>query len=616
MEAIEDEYYTSVTPSITSALEEAVQAANRLLHEYNAGAPLHKQAYLGVTCAVVHGRELYIAQVQPARALVVHRGSPRTFPEGQPRAEAELTPLGLDARVDVELYRSPFLPGDTVTLLSSGLARVVGRAEDEYGLSYQDHAGATSYLAHLAARENLLDEHALVVEAPARKSSPSTMEALGREWVRRASERASGPLQGLAARLRPQGGGDGGGKDRRGAAASWIRERRDDASRLHFSLPTWPSQPMAQPSRLQVAATLLGALLLLVLAVGLGTRAYHGYKQTSRFEDLLAAAQGERQQARGKTAEEALRHLKAAQGDVTEAQRLFPKDARAYAELARIQADRNAVNKVVRLPQATPLTRMPGSQKAGATKLIVVGKNALLLDKVAGTVRMYDLQRRRLSTLSPSSAVRFVGLSWREGGVVALDRTGKVWDYDLQSKTWSSLKLGGTAKWRDVLAFDTYGTRAYVSIKGRKGVLAYDLSASAKPKILAPKTNGQPLVPTSLSADGNLWALQGRDDSIWKLSNDRVTRRIWVDAEPAIEGTFGLVALDTNQDLYMLDKTQERVLRVSPTGQLRAQLYLPGKYEGAGRIAAAYPDEAAGQVYLLVDGSLQKAPLPKLAAAR
>ncbi len=609
METIEDEYYNSPAPSITTALEDAIQAANRLLHDYNAGAPLHKQAYLGVTCAVTHGKDLYVAQVQPARAIVVHQGSPRTFPDGPPRQEEDLTPLGLDSRVEVELYRSPFTPGDTVTLLSAGLARLIGRAEDEYGLSYKDHAGATAYLSHLAARENLLDEHALVVEEPARRPSGGSLEKLGREWVRGKVERSAGPLRQVASRLGKSGAE---AKASSQGAVSWIRQKQADAPKLPFSLPTASAQlARGNPSKLQVVSTLIGVALLLLLAVGLGTRAYKGYRQTTQFESLVAAAQTERQQARGKSTQEAMRHLEAAEQNLTQAQRLLPEDRRTRAELARLQADRDAMNKVERLSRLTSLGKLPVSKRATYTKLIVVAKNALLLDGATGTIRMYDLGGKRASVLAPNASVRFVGLSWREGGVLGLDRTGRVWDYDHSSKEWNSVKLGGNVRWADVVGFDTYGTRAFVAVKGRKEVLAYSLSAPSQPKVLRSNIKGQPLMPASLSADGNLWLIQSRDDSIWKLSDDRVTRRIWVDAEPRIEGAFGLVTLDTNKYLYMLDKKQERVLKIAPNGQLHSQIHLPREFKGAERIAAVYPDEAAGQLYLVVDGALYKAPLAK-----
>lgn len=607
METIEDEYYQSAAPSITTALEEAVQAANHLLHDYNVGAPAHKQAYLGVTCLALHGKDAYVAQVQPARAIVVHQGTPRSFPDGPPRPEADLTPLGLDPEVQVELYRSPFTAGDTITLLTSGLAQVIARAEDEYGLAYHDHAGAVSYLAHLAARENLMDEHAVVVEEPARKPVGGSLDSLGREWVRETAGKVSGNVRRLAARVAHRDGSAG------GASGAWIVRKKDEA--LSYSKTALagrgPSAPRGKPSRLQLVSTILGVLLLFGLAGGLGTRAYQGYKQNEELGSLIGAAQKERRLAGGKPATIAIKHLDKAQAHLLDARRLDPADARIGAELARISADRETVYKVEDLSDATLVAPRKGGGPVKGDKLVVVDGKALVLDRKRGTVRAYDLKTGRMTKLSPGKVVRFTGLSWREGGIVTLDEKGRLWDYDTKAKAWTSLKLGGKVNWKKVTAFDSYGPRAYVAAKGVKGVLAYDAGSSGRPKLLRARGKEEAIVPSSISADGNVWLINERDDSILKASNDKISRRLWVDAQPRIAEAANLVALDTNKFLYMLDEKRDRVLQIAPTGQLQAQFRLPGEFESGDRIDAMYADEAEETLYLIIDGKLYASPLPR-----
>lgn len=601
METIEDEYYQSPAPSITTALEEAVQAANRLLHDYNSGAPSHKQAYLGISCVVLHGKDVYIAQVQPARVIVVHQGTPRSFPEGPPRAEVDLTPLGLDTVVHVELSRSPYATGDIITLMSAGLAQIVARAEDEYGLSYQDHAGAAGYLAHLAARENLLDEHAVVLEEPARRRSGVSLESLGRDWVGEKLKGIGGPLGDLRDRATGQ------------LKMGLVRAPRLEGRGLHLTLPLAKAGqgPTGKPSHLQIGSTILGVLLLFALAAGLGSRAYQGYQQTSRFEDLLGSAEAARQEARGKPADVALQNLKKAERHLEDARRIDPADPRPSAELARIKADRERVNKVVRVARPVPVATLPRAATPRETKMIVLDNRLLILDKKAGTVRLHDLKNRKGMALSPRATVRFVGLSWRDGGALALDRTGRLWDYDFKSGEWSSFRLPGKQNWSRVVSFDTYGSRAFVAITGKAGVLAYDMATGDSPKVLSSNVKKQPLSPVGVSADSNLWVLNGRDNSISKLSNDRVSRRLWVSTEPTIEDAFGLLALDTNKYLYLLDEQRNRVLQIAATGQLQAQLWLPSSFRSGARIDAFYADEASGNLYLTIGKTVYKAPLPK-----
>ncbi len=607
METIEDEYYHGPAPTITTALEEAVSAANRLLHEYNAGAPTHKQAFLGVSCVAIHGSDVYVAQVQPARVIVVHQGAPTTFPNGAVRTEAELTPLGLDGQIEVELYRSPFAAGDTVTLLSDRLARIVGRAEDEYGLSYQEHTGAVEYLAHLAARENLLDAHALVIEQPARRksgASQSSLKAMGREWARDARARAGSSIQSLAAlvhrdKRRPIG--DSGPTSFIATQAKGVQDR--------LRLPRGLSG--AQPSRLQAIASVVGVALLVVLALGLGTRAYQGYRERSALDSLLAAAEQERQQARGKPTENALQHLRSAKEYIADAQKIDPAHARVRTELRQLASDYATVNRVVYLEKVERLTQLGTARQARASKVIVVGPRVVVLEQTAGRVYQYDTRRNRRDALSPKPGTRFVGLSWRDGGLLLLDATGKLHDYDMQAKTWRSVTLAGKLDGRRVVSFDTFGTRAFIAARGADGVSVYNTLTGARIKVLKSPIKGQPLAATSVSADGNLWLLNGRDESIWKFANDKVSRRLWVDAQPPIRDGAGLVVTETNQYVYMLDEQRDRVLQVTAAGQLQAQIYLPRTFKGGKRIDAVYADESAGKLYLVIGGGVYAAPLPK-----
>jgi len=606
MEAIEDEYYHGAAPTITTALEEAVVAANRLLHEYNSGAPTHKQAFLGVSCVAIHGNDVYVAQVQPARVIVVHQGAPSTFPNGAMRTEAELTPLGLDGQIEVELSRSPFAAGDTVTLLSDGLAKIVGRAEDEYGLSYQEHSGAAEYLAHLAARENLLDAHALVVEQPARRrsaSSQGSLEALGRDWAREALDRVERPFQTLAALVHRGKERPANDKESRSfitAQANGVRER--------LRLPKGVAG--ARPSRLQAIASVVGVALLVLLALGLGTRAYQGYRERSTLDSLLSAAEQERQQARGKPTENALQHLRSAKEFIADAQKIDPAHARVRTELRQLASDYATVNRVIHLKKLDRLTQLGTARGARAAKVIVVGPKVLVLERTAGKVYQYDTRRNRREALSPKPGIRFVGLSWRDGGLMLLDATGKLHDYDLKAKTWRTVTLAGKLDGRRVVSFDTFGPRAFVAVKGADGVAVYNTLTGARIKVLKSRIKGHSLSASSVSADGNLWLLNGLDESIWKFTNDKVSRRLWVDAQPQIRDGAGIVVTETNQYIYLLDKRRDRVLQVTAAGQLQAQIYLPRKFKGGSRIDAMYADESSGKLYLVIGGGVYDAPLP------
>ena len=68
------QFYDDSSYSVTSALRKAISAANKALYEQNFSASPQRRAVLGVSCAVIKGSDVYIAQVQPAQAYL-HSGT-------------------------------------------------------------------------------------------------------------------------------------------------------------------------------------------------------------------------------------------------------------------------------------------------------------------------------------------------------------------------------------------------------------------------------------------------------------------------------------------------------------------------------------------------------------
>jgi len=614
IEEIEDEYYQSSASSIPTALEDAVRAGNKVLVEYNAGAPSQRKAYLGTTCVVVYGKDAFIAQVEPARAIVVHEGEPFAFPAGAPRADADLAPLGLDLNLDVEVHRTPFKSGDTISLLTSGLAQLTLLTEDEYSQSYDDHTAAVEELYHMAVRNNLLDEHAVVIEGQAqpgrRPSVGASLPAMGREWLDRVS-----------ANLR---------RSRRPFILTQQKKDRDDAPPPAVggaAAATWPlgglgrSLPRAlrpnfnlggRGDRLQSMSLIVGVLILVLLSGALVLRAYQGYARGVRFESLLASAQQQRAAASGKPAKEALAHLGTAQAYVADARKIAPAHAQVAAETKLLAADWDAARKVVHLPKLSQLSVLQGYKDNGSAKLVVVGSNALVLSKPSGAAYVYDLKNRKAVKLTPKKATHFTGLSWRTDGVLLLDQTGKVHDYDLISGEWTTVQLGGKQQWTKVSAFDTYGTTAYIGFQGKPGLTIYNMSKPKTAQTMTLGDKGQPVIPAGLSAAKSQWLISSQDDSLLQITDDKVARRLWVEAEPPLQQVHSLTAIDENKYLYMLDKQRNRVLQVTDTGQLVSQFQFGTGVKPIGGLDALYADESRRMMYMIVGNKLYSASIPNL----
>ncbi len=68
--------------------------------------------------------------------------------------------------------------------------------------------------------------------------------------------------------------------------------------------------------------------------------------------------------------------------------------------------------------------------------------------------------------------------------------------------------------------------------------------------------------------------------------------------------------LDTNKNLYLLDKNDNRVLQVAPNGQLRAQFQFSTAPLRLRAIDAVYADEKAGALWVVSGDTLYSAKLP------
>jgi hypothetical protein len=358
----------------------------------------------------------------------------------------------------------------------------------------------------------------------------------------------------------------------------------------------------------------LAALMVAALAAGVMARAYEGYKETARLNGLIAQAERERQQARGKPTGSAAAHLQTAQRLLTDAQKLDPKHSRVSPVLQRVKSDWKAVQKVARLGAPQIVGRLPVAAGPGS-QLVVVGSHRVVLDVRTGQARLYTGSDRAGKPLRPKGGARFVGISPRTTGVMFLDSTGRIHRYRFTTRKWRKIELGGDHPWSQVVGFDTQDDKVYIAFRNRSGILGYDLD---NPKLGVTSTHaqgGRKVQPSQLVTGGGVWLADRTDDSIWRVVGGKVTKRVRVDAEPSVEGVFALTP-PSNGILYMLDRGRDRVLQVSTDGVLRAQLRLPEGHAAAGKLQAVYPDASGSRLVLLAGNSLLSAQLPAKEAAQ
>ena len=119
LERIRQTYFR--TPgSITAALRKAVLEANNLLlrHNLSKSGPAYEGA---LTCAVLHGDELFMAQAGEALALIGRNFGVERFPQTKPGA---VTPMGRTAGLDMLYFHNRLQAGELLLLADPRLAHM------------------------------------------------------------------------------------------------------------------------------------------------------------------------------------------------------------------------------------------------------------------------------------------------------------------------------------------------------------------------------------------------------------------------------------------------------------------------------------------------------------
>jgi hypothetical protein len=177
--------YYSQRGSVTAGLREAVYQANEMLLQENRNSLPGEQRVAGVSCAVLRGDDLFVAQAGPALMYVLHEGQESRYPDrspwldGFPPEEVDAVALGTRREINVDLFHSQIGPGDTIFLGSSGLARDIAPAAWSRMLS---QTPVSSLLEDLRRQGGGFELSALVVrlaEAGAHKAAAQPVVQAG-----------------------------------------------------------------------------------------------------------------------------------------------------------------------------------------------------------------------------------------------------------------------------------------------------------------------------------------------------------------------------------------------------------------------------------------------------
>ena len=611
---------------LTASLLQALNAADAYVRGFHPGAA-HPEFGVGISVLAVRSQEAYIAQAGPALACVRSGGVARIV---EPPAEARARPVGGGARLTPSFARFQLKAGDAALLMFSSAVRLAGRQRlpalasqspeqalpDLYLRSREERDFAALYLAVTAA------SRASVASVP----SGPVSRARGRVTAAPAAISVTRPRR-RGARIQEREEEDappaadersvdvqrnGHGETLAGAVRTVLPRRT--------TLPSMSSGPSPFTRRRFVMAAAGGGVALLAL-MALPSMARQGksekFTQLVRGADAaIAAAERELDLAKRRLL------LERAQATLDEARTLNakPGDLAGLEQRVTSQlADLDGVRELTDLVQVADLAA-PGLAAPQAGE-IAVGPLVYALDATAGKVmgipREGDprpvtvFEEGRPAGQNRTGKARHI--TWwpaegtRASVLLVLDDQRRLYAVDARGDI-RPLALGETGEWKSDTAMAAATSQFYLLDATGNQVWRYTLSGGGFPGAPEPMLGARAVLKDAVSlsvaggpvvaiSDGRLLRIvEGREQLLQPVALDRP---LLAPAAPILNAPDGL--------LYIADRGNQRVVRLSPDGAFRGQLT---HFRLAG-LRALTLDEAQGTLYAIAGQAIVKATIPR-----
>ncbi len=265
MTVMQEFYNFNPNATITSALRHALQVANQQVFNRNSAMLPPDRRGVGLSCALVRGQEVFLAQVAPTQAFLTHKGQlkmlpnlpemvrgPRSMPstnsqdtlplpnktDGK-RGSEIISGLGRSATVEPSLSRHVFEENDLLILCSSNIAEKLTIEQADNFFLNQDSRSALFSLNEFTRTHQISDGYVMAVGAKADYGvAGQVAEAPRLEPSQNVAEPASQPRKRNSAE---------------GVAASVSMLTSKFAARNRPTAPTPPREEFVYQDRPQVA---------------------------------------------------------------------------------------------------------------------------------------------------------------------------------------------------------------------------------------------------------------------------------------------------------------------------------------------------------------------------
>ncbi len=157
LEALEHDYYYDLSAGALGVLSRALANANRRLYHARSKLGIPRRTGISVIAVVVRGRELHVAKLGPAAAVLVRGGRMYELPppppvhEEDPRVRERRIAATLGEALEIQPYawEGELAAGDHIALVSRNMAHAVGVEELKRAIATQRPQAAVEHLQHL-----------------------------------------------------------------------------------------------------------------------------------------------------------------------------------------------------------------------------------------------------------------------------------------------------------------------------------------------------------------------------------------------------------------------------------------------------------------------------------
>ena len=641
--------YQQSKGSVTAKLRAAAQAANQLLFEQNLQLPANQRGIMGMTGVVIHADEVYIAQVGPALAFLVHDGTLQRFPSDSPWLDQEsadaddaksATALGWRREVEPDLFYCQAQAQDLIVLSSTSLVRLASESQIVESLAYQDSETARGNLEQLAGKED--DLAAVILEVTS--SAAPRREPVPVRDVRTGGLHGAGSTAQVkhTQTYQPPAGAKTAVGPRPSPAqpsvdmSSWARKagelfkgilpEREAAPRGRGRKGAAPVVPPALWLALVVPVIILGLYLWNNWRIERGRQAELSGK-LDQARKLMAAAQ-----TAGPTEQRLT--MQQVEGLFAEMLASDPDNKDVLALRSAIEQQADAMGKVTRIQLFTELATFPAGAQPG--RLAVNKGEIFVLDAASGQVSRFpfDASRETLSSPAPEiltdpsiegkKAVDLICApmsSTPEDGKLIVLAPGMVWERSGQPPKIVAKPLPGSQSLTAIKTLETFydapNLFLYVLDPGANVIKKYMAAGNAYSD--APddyalsdlKINGKDAV--DLAIDGSIYILL--KTKTVKLFQGKPSDLSLEGLDQPLSNPVA-IAVSNREDMdkgaiYIADAGNQRIVQLDKTGKFVRQYRAATGKPGLDNLRDIYVDEGTRRLILLNGQSLYVMPLPE-----